>query len=56
MLATADEVLLKGIGGISQEGRTVNLTAANGITLQSRKVINFLFEIFLFNVLFSNSL
>jgi len=38
MLATADEVLLQGIGGISLNGRTANLTATSGIAIQSLKV------------------
>ena len=38
MSASADNVLLRGMGDVTMEGRSVNFTAASGITLQSQRV------------------
>ena len=40
MTVSGDNILLRGMGDVTLEGRSVNFTAASGITLQSERVRN----------------
>ena len=42
MTASADNILLRGMGDVTLEGRSVNVTAASGITLHSQEVRTYL--------------